>query len=224
MVESTDELNSALRLLAIVDDSLIDATGLTAAGVAAARAGATSLQLRSKSLDTRSLIAVARSLASSVDVPVFVNDRIDVAVVSGARGVHLGSDDVPVQDARRIPAASAMWIGSSVGLDREVPLARGADYWGAGPCFGTGTKSDAGAPLGPAGFARLRAKAPDGVPVIGIGGINPTNCGSIIDAGADGVAVVGSIFGSGDIEAATRALRQAVEEAITLRDHRFRAD
>ena len=97
MARQTGELRASLRLLAIVDDSLIGPDALVSAGVEAARAGVTSLQLRAKSLETGVMVRVARDLVSSTAVPVFINDRVDVALAAGAHGVHLGSDDMPVE-------------------------------------------------------------------------------------------------------------------------------
>ncbi|OLB67605.1 MAG: hypothetical protein AUI09_02765 [Gemmatimonadetes bacterium 13_2_20CM_2_66_5] len=103
-------------------------------------------------------------------------------------------------------------LGISVGSPDEAEHAPAtADYWSVGPCFATPTKHDAGPPLGPDGFAALARLAPEGTPVIGIGGITAANARSIIDAGATGVAVVGAVIGASNPEAAARTLRQSIE-------------
>jgi thiamine-phosphate pyrophosphorylase len=85
-----------------------------------------------------------------------------------------------------------------------------ADYWSVGPCFPTGSKPDAGAPLGPGGFAALARRAPTGVPVIGIGGITARNATSLVSAGAAGIAVIAAVIGAPDPEQAAREIRLAL--------------
>src|SRR6185295_4901129 len=111
---------------------------------------------------------LARLLVQAVDVPILVNDRVDIALAAGAAGAHLGWDDLPVDRARAI-APPGFILGISVGSATEAARARAlpADYWSVGPCFTTATKRDAGAALGPDGFAALARQAPRDVPVIG---------------------------------------------------------
>jgi thiamine-phosphate diphosphorylase len=164
------------------------------------------IQVRLKDADARTLASVTHLMVTQLDVPVIVNDRIDVALVSGAAGVHLGADDLPVAMARALAPAGFI-IGASLGSDREVATAAGADYVGVGPVYATDTKSDAGSAIGPEGFARLGALVE--VPCVGIGGITPANARAVIGAGAAGIAVVRAIFGARDPEGAARALRAA---------------
>jgi thiamine-phosphate pyrophosphorylase len=149
-------------------------------------------------------------------VPVLVNDRVDVALVAGAAGAHLGQDDVPL-DAVRPHVPPAFILGISVGGMAEAERARAlrADYWSIGPCFATSTKPDAGVPLGPGGFAALARLAP-GVPVIGIGGITTNTAGAIVQAGAAGVAVIDAVLGAGagDPRMAAEAVARAVLTAL----------
>ena len=153
-------------------------------------------------------MGVARELIRSVGVPVFVNDRADVAIAAGAAGVHLGADDIPVAAVRAI-APQGFIIGASVGCDAEVPFSAGADYAGVGPVFFTSSKIDAGAAIGLVEFARLSAAT--GLPTVAIGGITASNARSAIDAGAVGIAVISSVFGSTDPFAAARELASAIE-------------
>jgi thiamine-phosphate diphosphorylase len=85
-----------------------------------------------------------------------------------------------------------------------------ADYWSVGPCYATGTKADAGAALGVAGFAALARRAPPGVPVVAIGGITAANAGPLVHAGAAGVAVIAAVLGASDPERAARQLAAAL--------------
>ena len=135
-------------------------------------AGATMIQARLKDAPARELAALARILVGELPVPVLVNDRVDVALAVGAAGAHLGQDDPPL-DALRPHLPPDFILGLSVGSQEEADRVATwpADYWSVGPCFATTTKSDAGAPLGTSGFAVVAQRAPDGIPVIGIGGI-----------------------------------------------------
>ena len=174
----------------------------------AVRGGATLVQIRMKGAPPRDVLDLARALVAALEVPVIVNDRADVALAAGAAGAHLGQDDAPL-DALRPHLPPGFLLGVSVGSPAEADRARGwpADYWSVGPCFSTRHKADAGAPLGPPGFAALARLAPAGVPVIGIGGITAANAGAIRAAGAAGVAVIGSVFDAPDPERAARELR-----------------
>lgn len=171
------------------------------------------VQARLKDATARDLLTLARALVSALPVPVIVNDRVDVALAAGAAGAHLGQEDPPL-DRLRPHVPGGFLLGLSVGSAAEAERGSrwSADYWSVGPCFATGTKADAGAPLGPEGFARLARVAPPGTPVIGIGGITAQNAGSLVRAGAAGVAVIGAVWGGNatDPAVAARALRASV--------------
>ena len=172
------------------------------------------VQVRGKDTPVPDLVALARALIAELAVPVLVNDRVDVALVAGAAGAHLGQDDVPL-DAVRPVVPPGFLLGISVGSPAEAERARGmqADYWSIGPCFATTNKADAGAPLAATGFAALARQA-SGVPVIGIGGITAANAGSIVRAGAAGVAVIHAVLGAADAAAAAADVRRAVASAF----------
>jgi thiamine-phosphate pyrophosphorylase len=197
-----DNLASVLKLLLVTDDELLVGRDLVGAVRDAVAGGATAVQLRLKRASARDLAAAGRALLGAVQVPVFLNDRLDVALAIGAAGVHLGPDDVPVAQARAI-APPGFVIGASVGLDTEIPNGEHADYWGIGPWRATGTKRDAGAALGAAGFAALRARA-GARPCVAIGGVRPEDVSPALDAGAAGVAVVSGMLAAADIVAAAR--------------------
>lgn len=174
----------------------------------AAAGGATMVQVRWKDGTPAATLELARALVAALTIPVLVNDRVDIALVAGAAGAHLGWDDLPLAAARAITPAGFI-LGISVGSASEADCARTlpADYWSVGPCFTTATKFDAGVPLGPEGFARLAALAPAGLPVIGVGGITANTAGVLRRAGAAGVAVAAAVLGATDPAAAAAAVR-----------------
>jgi len=204
-----DNLASVLRLLLVTDDDLLAGRDLVGTVREAVAGGATAVQLRLKRATARELATAGRALMAAVEVPLFVNDRLDVALAIGAAGVHLGPDDVPAARARDL-APPGFLIGASVGLESEIPNGEAADYWGIGPWRVTGTKRDAGAALGAAGFAALRARA-GRRPSVAIGGVRVEDVPAILGAGAAGVAVVSGILGTLDVEAATRRYAIALD-------------
>src|SRR5262249_24599577 len=143
-----------VRLMLVTDDRLVAGRDLVALARAAVAGGVTSVQLRLKQMPAREQVALARTLVDALQGPLLVNDRPDIAMAAGAAGVHLGPDDLPVARARAI-APPGFVIGASVGSSDEATGAAAADYWGVGPWRVTDTKTDAGAALGPEGFARL---------------------------------------------------------------------
>lgn len=202
-----------LRVYVLVDPTLTAGRPPAAIAAAAIRGGATILQVRAKAAATRDLVALVdavQAVAGPHGVPVIVNDRADVAFACGAAGVHLGPDDLPVAVARRLLAGGAL-IGRSAGTaDEALAAARdGADYVGTGDVFGTQSKPDADAPIGLAGLAVVAAAAPR--PVVAIGGVTAANAADAIRAGAAGVAVLSAVGLADDPEAATRAIRRAVD-------------
>ncbi len=178
--------------------------------------GITCVQLRTKHLTDREILALARALRErchAANAIFFVNDRLDLALAANADGVHLGVDDLPVRDARRL-AGDNFIIGYSPETDDQTVAAasEGADYLGVGPVFGTASKHDAGAAIGLETLHRRAQLA--GVPIIGIGGITPGNAADVIGTGAVGVAVVGAILHADDPREAARRLKGAVDAAL----------
>jgi thiamine-phosphate pyrophosphorylase len=197
-----DNLVPRFRLVLVTDDAVLAGRDLVATCVAAESGGVTSVQLRLKRPGARELAEAGRILLGVLRVPLIVNDRLDVAIAIGAAGVHLGPDDVPVELARRV-APEGFIIGASVGHEGELENGRAADYWGVGPWRQTGTKGDAGAPLGADGFRKIAALAGTR-PVVAIGGIRPEDVQPALAAGASGVAVVSGILGAPNVEEAAR--------------------
>jgi thiamine-phosphate pyrophosphorylase len=191
-------LAEALRLLLVTDDRLVAGRDLVALCQAAVQGGVTSVQLRLKTVRDRELVTLARALVSALPVPVFLNDRVDVALAAGAAGVHLGSDDLAPALARRV-VPPGFWVGASVGVEAEIARGAAADYWGVGPLHGTATKGDAGAALGFDGAAALRARA-GGRPCVLIGGVQPEDVAPAHAAGFAGVAVVSGVLAGIDVK------------------------
>jgi thiamine-phosphate pyrophosphorylase len=202
-----DNVAALVRLMLVTDDRLMRGRDLLAVALAAERGGATSVQLRLKDCKPRELALLVRGLVLALKIPVLVNDRPDVAVAGGAAGVHLGSEDMPVELARQIVPAGFI-IGASVGNPQEAAAAGAADYWGVGPWRETSTKTDAGSGLGAEGFRAIVALA-GSIPCIAIGGVRPEDTAKIAAAGGAGVAVAGGILGAEEVEASTRKYVEA---------------
>ena len=190
----------------VTDDRLLRGRDLVALAEAAVRGGVTSVQLRLKRAGPRELLHLAGRLVDRLSVPVIVNDRADVAAAAGI-GVHLGADDPPVALVRSILPPGAL-IGASVGTPAEAPNGAAASYWGIGPWRQTGTKGDAGSPLGIEGFHRIRALA-GAIPCVAIGGIRPEDAAAVRAAGAAGIAVSSGLLAAGRIEEAAAQYVQA---------------
>lgn len=183
---------------------------------AACRGGAGVVQLRAKHATDREALAWARAIreaTAAAGVLFFVNDRFDLALAAGADGVHLGQDDIP---PGRIPLAQRerLRIGRSTHTPMQLRAARGepVDYLAFGPIFGTATKDSAWRPRGLEALATAVAEAAPR-PLVAIGGIDAGNVAAVAATGA-GAAVISAVADAADMEAATRALAQA------LRRHR----
>lgn len=206
------DLRDPLRLYLVTDPVLCGRRGVVDVCEKALSAGVGFLQLRDKTASTRVLIEQAKTLVrlSNDHRSIFVvNDRVDVALASGAHGVHLGEEDMPVATARTLMGPDAI-IGASVRTAAEALSAwkDGADYLAANIVFRTPTKPDPREPLGLEGIGLLAAATP--LPLVAIGGINTMNARSVIDAGAAGIAVVSAIMSAPDPGKATRLLLESL--------------
>jgi len=167
--------------------------------------GARMIQLRDKRRDSLDLYNIAvkiKSLCGKAGALFIVNDRLDIALASGADGVHLGQKDLPLTAARRL-APRPFIIGISVSSVEEARSAQeyGADYLGVGPVYPTGSKPDAGPDIGPGLIRSISEQC--SIPIIAIGGINYSNVSEVINAGADGIAVISAVVCSPDIASAS---------------------
>ena len=176
--------------------------------------GVDAVQVREKSMEGGALVAHARAvreICAPRGVAVIVNDRLDVALAAGADGVHLGTDDLPLRDARRI-AGRLFLIGASThSLDEaRAALAAGADHCGVGAMYESGLKPG----LAPSGEAYLRAFVREfpHVPHLAIGGIAPGRVAALARAGCRGVAVSSAICGADDPAAVARAIEAELAE------------
>jgi thiamine-phosphate pyrophosphorylase len=199
----------SLTLVAITDGAERSTEDIVQRALACVRGGATMVQLRLKDADARTQVEVARALVAALPagIPLIINDRADLAIASGAAGVHVGPEDLPVAAARRILGPDRI-VGLSVGNDAEAIDASGADYVGIGPVYATASKGDAGDAIGVRELERLAALCPR--PAVGVGGIDVSNAAAVIAAGASGVAVIRALFSASDPEAAARSLRSAI--------------
>jgi thiamine-phosphate pyrophosphorylase len=202
-------------LYLVTDSALAMGRALPDVVRAAVDGGVTCVQVREKDLPSRAYIEQLLSLRPLLrerGIPLFVNDRLDVALAVEADGIHLGQTDLPLAMARRI-AAGRLIIGVSCESVRDASAAErgGADYVSVSPVFATPTKTDTAPALGLGGVRAARRAVR--VPVVAIGGINATNAAEVIRAGADGICVVSAIVSAPDPRAAAAALRGIVEEA-----------
>jgi thiamine-phosphate pyrophosphorylase len=212
-----------VRLYALLDPA-VSGEHLPELAQALVEGGATLVQLRDKQGETRRLLAEARVLQRVLalhGVPLVINDRVDVALATGADGVHVGQDDMPVEDARRLLGPSAI-IGLSI---KTVAQARAApldlvNYVGVGGVFATTSKHNPEPPIGGAGLRTIveaiRTRAP-AMPIAAIAGIDETNAAEVIAAGADGIAVISALARAQDPGAAARKLRGIVDRGLRAR-------
>jgi thiamine-phosphate pyrophosphorylase len=180
---------------------------------AALRAGVRAVQLREKDLHTRPLLAMARELlqmAEKYGAKILVNDRLDVALAARAHGAHLPAAGFPVSVGRRVLSPQRLLGVSAHSADEVVSAAaNGADFVVLGPIYDTPSKRSFGPPIGVAELNRARTRCT--IPIFAIGGITPERVREVRCAGADGVAVIGSVMAADDVERACRAFLKALQ-------------
>jgi len=177
--------------------------------------GVTVVQLREKEIDSREFYREAMGIKVFLDsrnIPLIINDRLDIALAIDAAGVHLGQEDLPIDVARKILGPGKV-IGASVFTPDEALQAEamGADYLGLSPIFVTATKPELMNQIGLEGIGPIRRATR--LPLIGIGSMNETNACSVIRAGLDGVAVVSAICCKPDACAAAGKIMQEIQRA-----------
>lgn len=171
-----------------------------------AAGGATMIQLREKTASPREFYTAAleaMNVARRLDVRIIINDRVDIAIAVNADGVHLGQEDVPPDRARRLLGESRIVGFSTHGLKQAVEAdGLPIDYIAIGPVFQTSTKEDPDAVVGLEAIAATRRQTSK--PLVAIGGITLSRAASVIEAGADSVAVISDLFSTGDISGRAR--------------------
>jgi thiamine-phosphate pyrophosphorylase len=215
MVPGSGNARVNYSLYLVTDSALAMGRPLLDVVGAAVDGGVTCVQVREKDLPPRAYIEQllsVRPLLRERGIPLFVNDRLDVALAVEADGIHLGQTDLPLAMARNI-AAGRLLIGVSCESVRDATEAErgGADYVSVSPVFATPSKTDTAPSQGLDGVRAVRRAVR--VPVVAIGGINATNAGEVIRAGADGICVVSAIVSASDPRAAAASLRGIVEGA-----------
>ncbi|MFW9928271.1 MAG: thiamine phosphate synthase [Candidatus Thorarchaeota archaeon] len=181
----------------------------------AVKGGATLVQLREKEATTRVFYQEGlhiRDYLKTRNIPLIINDRIDIALALDAEGVHLGQEDMPIDVARKILGPQKI-IGASVFTLKEAKTAEamGADYLGLSPIFFTETKPELVGQIGIEGIPSLKGEVQ--IPVVGIGSMSQANAYEAVKAGLDGVAVVSAICSHEDPRAAAEAIKAEVMRA-----------
>jgi len=184
------------------------------------KGGVSCVQLREKDISTRLFVSEAqriKKLLEPYQIPLIINDRIDVALACGAEGVHIGQEDMPYAIARQLMGRKAI-IGLSVETWEDVEESQrlDVDYIGVSPVFATLTKTDTKGAWGLEGLAKIKKISRH--PVVAIGGLNESNVRETVLAGADCIAVVSALCAASDPEAAARKLNNIIEEALLLRE------
>jgi thiamine-phosphate pyrophosphorylase len=200
------DLKKSLLLYAVTDRRwLKENQSLSDAVKEAVNGGATMIQLREKNMSDDELKKEALLIKDSCNVPLIIDNNIEVCKAVGADGVHVGQDDMPVKEARTILGddyvigATAHNVSEAIQAEKD-----GADYLGVGAAFGSSTKNDAKKIISLEEYKKITQAV--SIPVVAIGGINETNIMKLKGLGLSGVAVVSAIFAKDDIEKATREM------------------
>lgn len=173
----------------------------------AIKGGVTVVQMREKECTSKEFYEIAKAVKEITDayeVPLLINDRLDIAMAVGADGVHLGQTDIPIQAARNLLGADKI-VGATANTPEKASIAwkMGADYIGAGDVFGTATKSDT-KHISLEELKEICKAVP--IPVVAIGGVNAANIGLLRETGVEGAAVISAVVGQEDITAAAEQL------------------
>lgn len=185
------------RFYAIIDAAFFpDTPALLAFAGELRAAGVTLFQYRSKSGNARQMLSQARELRRQLPgAHLLMNDRADLCLAADFNGVHVGQEDLSVEGARRV-VGGKLWIGVSTHVPEQVreAAAGSANYVAVGPVFPTSTKANPDRVIGLEGVRLARSLTDK--PLVAIGGITRQNCGSVIEAGADSVAVISDLLGN----------------------------
>lgn len=199
-------------LYMVTDRRLMSSATIEESVSLAIEGGVSVVQLREKDCTSREFYELAvrvKKITAPRNVPLIINDRIDICLAADTDGVHLGQKDIPCREARKILGSDKI-IGVSAALPEEAHQAQtdGADYLGVGAVFATGTKSDT-RPVTPEIIREIRAAVT--IPFVVIGGVNSDNIKQLYGFGINGAAVVSAVVARHDVAAAARAMRSAAE-------------
>ncbi|MDO4851427.1 MAG: thiamine phosphate synthase [Actinomycetota bacterium] len=208
-----DKSSIDYSLYFVTDRDLMSTDTLEEAVSAAIAGGATVVQLREKTASSLAFLEVAQSIKAICDehdVPLIINDRIDIALAVGAAGVHVGQSDIPADIVRKVIGPDMLLGVSAANLaEARKAVDDGADYLGVGAMFVTATKTDAD-------FTSIdelkRIRAEVDIPIVVIGGINAERIPLFKGTGIDGLAIVSAIIAQPDIEQAARNLKMLFEK------------
>ncbi len=211
-------LDFDLSLYLVTDRSLSLNRSLVEVVEKAVKGGVTMVQLREKDASTSefyNLAMMLKPLLSSYNVPLIINDRLDIALACDADGVHIGQSDMPYAVARKLLGKNKI-IGLSVESIQDAVDANGldVDYIGISPVFDTSTKTDTARALGLEGIREITRICKH--PSVGIGGINKENARSIMMSGAKGVSVVSAIMSAKNPETAAIELRNIISKTNNI--------
>lgn len=182
----------------------------------AIKGGVTLVQVREKEASTREFYNVAvkvKEVTDKYNIPLLIDDRIDIALASNCSGVHLGQSDMPICEARKILGNEKL-IGISAGnIDEAIEAQNeGADYIGVGTIFYTGTKKDIKKPIGIRGLENIVESI--NIPSVAIGGINLENAEYVMKTGTNGLAVISAIMAESDIRSAAEKLKNVTNKFL----------
>jgi thiamine-phosphate pyrophosphorylase len=209
-----DERLNGLKLYLITDRKLFDAQcSLYLALETALQAGVKYIQLREKRLPTRKILDMAYwmiELTREYGAKLIINDRVDIALAVGADGVHLGQKSLPAHAARKVMGDNFLIGVSTHGIDEALQAEHdGADFITLGPIYNTPSKLRYGDPIGVDILRQVKSEV--SIPVLAIGGIKTDSVNEVLDAGADGVAVISGILAAEDIRGTTEEFLRLVQ-------------
>lgn len=204
-----------LSLYLVLDPDLCEPLGMVETTRRAVAGGITAVQLRHKTATTEEFIAIGKELKevlNGTEVALVINDNVEAAHALQADVLHIGQGDMPVEEARKL-IGPEMILGLSVerlDLVKQVDASQ-VDYIGIGPVFATPTKPDHKPAIGFDGLAEIAVASP--VPTVAIGGLKAEHVAQILEAGADGLAIVSAICGQKDVTSATEEFSKLIKEA-----------
>ena len=197
-------------LYLVTDRNLMTSSSLETAVEQAILGGCTMVQLREKDISSDEFYRLAVSIKSITDkyeIPLIINDRVDIALSANAAGVHIGQHDLPASIVRKIiPQSMILGVSASTLQEAQKAVSDGADYLGVGAVFSTSTKTDADVV---SMHTLLQIRKSVHIPIVAIGGINKENAPVFKAINIDGLAVVSAIISQQDIRRSSKALKQA---------------